>query len=504
MRLPAILSGLIKRRQPSAIETKALSSITENRGGWFRLFESFPGAWQTNVVVDRNLVLSYHAVYACMTLIASDISKLRVKLMRREENGIWAEFKNAAYDPVLRRPNPIQNRVQFWEGWMLSKLIRGNTYVLKGRDSRGVVNRLYVLDPTRVTPMIADDGSVFYELSADNVAGLTQDVIVPAREIIHDRMNCMFHPLVGVSPIFAAGVAATQGLRIQNNSAWFFGNRSQPGGVLTAPGAISNETAARLKENWDNSFTGENSGKVAVLGDGLKYEQMMLTAEESQLIEQLKWTSEVVCSVFHVPPYKAGVGVMPSNSNIQSLNIEYYSQCLQSLIEAAEICLDEGLEMGPDIGTEFDVDNLLRMDTVTMVTAEKEAVGAGIKSPNEARRRFDLPPVDGGDTPYLQQQNFSLAALAKRDSQPDPFNVAPTQQEAAPPPAEPEGGATKHALPKPRYRIPCDRKVFAAEETTASGDLIKALLSNTISYEQFKASWSGLQTSRAEFEMGAA
>ncbi len=58
---------------------------------------------------------------------------------------------------------------------------------------------------------------------------------------------------------------------------------------------------------------------------------------------------------------------------------------------------------------------------MTQVLAEKDAVGAGIKSPNEARRRFDLPPVRGGDSPYLQQQNYSLAALAKRDAQADPF-----------------------------------------------------------------------------------
>lgn len=398
---------------------KALSSVTENRSGWFRLFESFSGAWQTNVVVDRNLVLSYHAVYSCITLIASDISKLRVKLVQKDADGIWSEVANPAYDPVLRRPNPIQNRIQFWEGWILSKLIRGNTYVLKMRDNRGVVNRLDVLDPQRVTPMIADDGSVFYQLSADNIAGLTEDVIVPAREIIHDRMNCMFHPLVGVSPIFAAGVAATQGLRIQNNSAWFFGNRSQPGGVLTAPGAISNETAARLKENWDSNFTGENAGKVAVLGDGLKYEQMMLTAKDSQLIEQLKWTAEVVCSVFHVPPYKAGIGVMPTSNNIQALNVEYYSQCLQSLIEAAELCLDEGLEMQNGIGTEFDLDGLLRMDSVTQMEVLEKA--SGVMTIDEKRRKLDLKKTTGGDAVYLQQQNYSLAALAKRDAQDDPF-----------------------------------------------------------------------------------
>lgn len=38
-------------------------------------------------------------------------------------------------------------------------------------------------------------------------------------------------------------------------------------------------------------------------------------------------------------------------------------------------------------------------------------------APNEARATVGLPPVVGGDTPYLQQQNFGLFALARRDEE---------------------------------------------------------------------------------------
>ena len=427
MRLPF---GLTIGRQK-----KDFSAISENRG-WYRLLESFPGAWQTNFVVDRNTVLSYHAVYACITLISSDIAKLRVKLVEQNTDGIWSEFTNAAHSPVLKKPNPIQNRIQFWESWILSKLIRGNTYVLKVRDDRNVVVRMYVLDPQRVTPLVSDDGEVFYQLHADNVSGIEDTVYVPAREIIHDRFNCLYHPLVGTSPIFAAGVAATQGINIQSNSATFFGNRSQPGGVLTAPGAISDATVARLKADWETRFSGENAGKVAILGDGLHYERMAMSAEESQLIEQHKWSAEVVCSTFHVPPYKIGVGPLPSYNNVQSLNTEYYSQCLQVLIEAAELCLDEGLEMKGAMGTEFDLDGLLRMDSTTQMHYLKEAIGSGVMSPNEARKKVDLGKVPGGDSPYLQQQNYSLGALAKRDAKDDPFGKEATEPSAPPPVAD--------------------------------------------------------------------
>ncbi len=403
---------------------KAAGQLVDNRGGWWPIIrESFTGAWQQNVEVKFEAVLSNHADFACRTLIASDIAKLRIKLVQRVGE-IWKEASNAAFSPVLRKPNRYQTRQQFMECWVLSKLQAGNTYVLKQRDGRGVVVAMHVLDPGRVKPLVAPDGSVFYELARDDLSGLeTTSVTVPAKEIIHDRFNCFFHPLVGLSPIYANGLAAMQGLAIQNMSAGFFQNGAQPGGVLTAPGAISDETAGRLKAAWETNYGGKNRGKVAVLGDGLRYEPMTAKAVDSQLIEQLKWTAEVICSTYHVPPYKIGVGAMPSYNNIQALNVEYYSQCLQAHIEAIEACLDDGLGLdGASIGTEIDTDNLLRMDSVTQMSVLKEAIGSALMSPDEGRRKLDLPPVAGGASPYLQQQNYSLAALAKRDAQADPFN----------------------------------------------------------------------------------
>jgi HK97 family phage portal protein len=334
---------------------------------------------------------------------------------------------------VLRKPNHFQNRIQFIESWVTSKYEFGNTYVLKQRDNRNVVVALYVLDPSRVTPLVAPNGDVYYELRRDELAGLEDDtnVVVPATALIHDRFNCFFHPLVGLSPIFANGLAAIGGLAIERSSADFFANGSRVPGILTAPGAISQETAERLKSSWEDNYTGNNAGKVAVLGDGLKFEAMAVKATDAQLIEQLKWSAETVCSTYHVPPYKIGIGNMPTYNNIQALNTEYYSQCLQVQIEQMELCLDEGLGLADNLGVEFDIDNLLRMDSQTQITALKDGTGAGLFKPNEGRKKLNLPPVEGGDTPYLQVQNYSLAALNKRDNGDAPF--APSAPAASPP-----------------------------------------------------------------------
>lgn len=427
-----------------ALQLQALSG----RGGWWSVIrESFLGAWQRNVEVNMDTVLTYSAVFSCITLIASDIAKLCLRLVKEDEDGIWSEFDSPSFSPFLRKPNRYQTTAKYVEQYMVSKLVHGNVYVLKQRDNRDVVVAGYILDPTRVTPLVATDGSVYYELKRDDLSGLPNDkVTVPASEIIHDTMVSLYHPLVGLSPIYACGLAAMQGLAIQRNSNKLFTQGGIPGGVLTAPGAISDATARRLADYWNTNFTGDNVGKVAVLGDGLKYEGMAFKAVDMQLIEQLKWTGETVCSCFHVPAYMVGIGPPPPYANIGPLVQQYYEQCLQSLIKNFEDHHDQGLGLGPQFGNsygvEFDIDDLIWMDAETKTKAASDSIGSGGMSPDEARKRyFGLGKVEGGNTPYLQQQYYSLAALAQRDSD-KPF-TKPT----APQPPQIEPDVTDNTMP---------------------------------------------------------
>jgi HK97 family phage portal protein len=418
------------------------------RGWWGTIREAFAGAWQRNIEWNVDDVLQFHPVFACVTRIAQDVGKLRFRLVQLQPSGVWKEVRSSAFSPVLRDPNRYQNQIQFRESWMLAKLIHGNSYILKERDDRQVVRRLYVLDPLRTQPLVANDGSVWYQLAADNLSGVEASVMVPASEIIHDRWNTLYHPLVGVSPLYAAGLPASLALRIQEDSARFFGNGARPGGILTAPGAISDETAKRLKDHWEANYTGASAGKVAVLGDGLKFEGLRMSSVESELIKQLEWDAQAACTAYHVPPFKIGIGTLPAGQKVGDINQVYYSDCLQYHLESMEVCLDEGLGLGGEtettMGVEIDTEGLLRMDPLTKADVHTKLTGGGIEAIDEARMAFNLGPVDGGNTPYLQQQNYSLSALAERDRNSPLVGALPAPPAPAPTP-DPAGNVAEEA-----------------------------------------------------------
>lgn len=415
-------------------QLQGIDDRSGSRGWWPVIREPFSGAWQRNIEWTNETVLAYFAVYRCITLIANDIGNMPIGIKEKNTAGIWNPVEIPSKSPVLNAPNRYQNHIQFKQWWATSKLINGNTYVLKVRDNRREVVNLYVLDPCGAQVLVSPDGSVYYQFKTDNLTGIKDsEIAFPASEIIHDRMNCLFHPLVGVSPLFACGMAAANGLKMQTDSSLFFANGANPGGVLTAPGAISDETAKRLQEKWTANYTGENSGKVAVMGDGLRFEPMRMKYADAQLIEQMKFTAEMVCSAFGVPAYKTGMGSIPAGAKVGDLEMMYYNSALHTPIEEMEACLDDALGLNTkERRVELDLDTLLRMDPATMATVQTALVGGGISTPNEARLRFNMPPLEGGNTVYMQQQDIPLSEASKNTIQQNAAPVAAPEEPTAP------------------------------------------------------------------------
>lgn len=383
--------------------------------------EPYTGAWQENAELTASSVLAYAPVYTCITRIAMDVGKLPTTLVEEDAAGIWHRVSVPAFSPVLRKPNRYQTWQKFAEQWMTSKLSQGNAYALKEFDQRGVVIALYLLDPTQVRPLIAPDGSVYYELGRADLAGVPDGpIVMPASAIIHDPMVCLFHPLVGVTPIYACGTIALQGMKIQDNSTTFFANGSNPGGIVLVPGAIEEEAARAIQADWQSGYSAKNRGLTAILPEGMTYQPLGMNAVDAELIKQLQWTVEQICSCFHIPAALIDSSHAPPYANSEPLILQYLTQCLQALIVAMENALDDGLGLGKTFGnaygTSIDVDDLIWLDIKAKTDAAQQGVAGGVLTPNEARYKyFGLEAVEGGDTTYMQQQMVSTKALARRD-----------------------------------------------------------------------------------------
>ncbi|MFL9902179.1 phage portal protein [Paraburkholderia fungorum] len=442
--LDSITKGYFRKKPGKTPLGVGVSATMFPGGDGLFVREPYTGAWQDNKsLIGQSGMLASSAVFACVDLISSDVSKLRIKYVKLT-TGVWLESPAPRYTVVLNKPNHYQTRQQFIKAWLSSKLLWGNAYILKTRNSMGAVIAMEVLNPRYVIPMVAPDDSVFYQVTMSPLqVSPLEAVVIPAADIIHDRGITAWHPLVGVSPLVACATSATMGSNIAVNSAAFFGNAARPSGVLTAPGALSQEQADKAKASWAAANSGTNTGNVAVLAGGLTYSSMTMTSTDAQLIEQLKWTVEDVARCYHVPLHKLGAETASRPAASAAIyEGMYYSDCLQAHIESIESLLDDGLGVPDGQGAEIDTGGLMRMDEAAMHASLSQAVGSGYMKPNEARAKTGLPPTDGGDSCYLQQQNYSLQALAKRDQQPAPSSTPVGGASAASPDDSEQGGDT--------------------------------------------------------------
>ncbi len=450
---------------------------------WGTIRESFAGAWQNNVVAVAPLhkILAFSPIYACVVIIGDDIAKLRIRLMERNGKIMQEVLNHPAFGPVLRKPNHYQTRIQFLSDWITCKLIHGNTYVLKERDQRGVVVGLHILNPDRVKILIAESGDVYYELQTEKLKLVSNSITVPATEIIHDRAVCLFHPLVGVGPIYAAAMSATQGTKIQNNSAGFFENMSRPSGILKVLRKISDADAEKLKLQFESSFGGVNLGRTLITDSDMQYTAMSIPAQQAQLIEQLQWTIADCARPFKVPLYKLAADSGVKFNNMAAQDGDYYKSTLQKLIEDVELLLGEGLGLEGRYEVQLDLSGLLRMDPVQQMDFVDKGVRSGVMTPNEGREFFDMPPVEGGNQCYMQQQMFPISVLAK---QPIPNSAPPAP---APAPAAPALEAPKPADAAAKAATTAQEALEVIRDVASRMTQVETLIEEQKELEQFEA-----------------
>src|SRR5690606_20986939 len=158
---------------------------------------------------------------------------------------------------------------------------------------------------------------------------------------------------------------------------------------------------------------GMDGAGVAVLRNGVEFEPLQMTAKESESAAALTLANEDIARAFGVPKHLLGIGTIPSAANAEALMLGFYSQTLQPIAELIELALDEALELPPNIGVEFDVKALSRLDTASRAASHQTALSSGKISVNEARAEDGLPPVPGGELPRVQMQDVPIDTPTK-------------------------------------------------------------------------------------------
>lgn len=364
------------------------------------------------------------AVEACVSALSQTVAMCPIHHLQQEENGEDKRRYGSKPERVLLNPNDYESRTFFFNNLIRSVYFHGNGYAVATRDGNRAIENLFLIDPRNCHGVIdPESGEVFYWVSSgsSNQFNPDTDLVYPSRDVLHVRINATSkEPLKGISPIAAAAKSIAANSNIVGHQSAFFANMARPSGVMTTPEKITPEQANQIREALDKQAQGFNSGKVPVLGGGLKWESMSLTSQDAQLVEAFAMTNESISRVFRVPLPMINSLSDATYNNAESMMRWFLASGLGFLLEHIELELNRLFSLPFNERLNFDTKTLLRSDWKSQVETLGEGILKGLYSPNEARNMMGLPSVEDGDEPRVQQQVVPLSAWDQEAPTPEP------------------------------------------------------------------------------------
>lgn len=399
--------GLFKNRKKSRDAPKVEDRTVGSS------FAFFMGSSSSGKSVTERSAMQMTAVYACVRILSEAVAGLPLHFYRYKEDG----SKEMAIDTNLYHllhdePNPEMSSFVFRETLMTHLLLWGNAYAQIIRNGKGEIIALYPLMPNKMQVDRDESGKLYYtytrsEGEANTMQG--SSVTLEPKDVLHIP-GLGFDGLVGYSPIAMAKNAIGLAIATEEFGSKFFANGAAPSGVLEHPGTIKDPT--RVREAWQSQFGGSgNSGKVAVLEEGMKYTPISISPEQAQFLETRKFQINEIARIFRVPPHMVGDLEKSSFSNIEQQSLEFVKYTLDPWVVRWEQSLSRSLLSEDEKKVyffKFKLEGLLRGDYQSRMNGYAIARQNGWMSANDIRELEDLDkltPEQGGDL-YLVNGNM--------------------------------------------------------------------------------------------------
>lgn len=359
--------------------------------------------------VNERTAMQTTAVYACVRILAEAVASLPLHVYEYQDDG----GKKLVHDHPLYyllhdEPNPEMTSFVFRETLMSHLLIWGNAYAQIIRDGAGRVLWLYPLLPDKMDVQRDDRGNIYYVYSRNSDENPMfkeyGDIRLKAEDVLHIP-GLGFDGLIGYSPIAMAKNAVGMTLACEEYGASFFANGANPGGVLEHPGVLKDPS--KVRESWNSVYRGVNNAhKIAVLEEGMKYQQIGIPPEEAQFLETRKFQINEIARLYRIPPHMVGDLDKSSFSNIEQQSLEFVKYTLDPWVIRWEQSLQRSLLLPGEKGKYFiklNVDGLLRGDYQSRMNGYAVGRQNGWFSANDIREMENMNPIpdEQGGNLYL-------------------------------------------------------------------------------------------------------
>ena len=354
--------------------------------------------------ITADTALRVSSVFSCVRLLSETMAAMPLGLYQKQDRNRIEAKDHPLHQLLSNLPNSEMTSFDFRTQVMASLLLQGKSYSQILRDRAGRVGEIWPQMPN-ICQLDRDKSGKLVLVVEGEPKAWTMDKVFRINGLTTNGVD-------GLSPIGLMRETIGSAMAMEHYSAALFGNGAKPGGVLSIPGQLSSKGQDRLIESWNKTHGGaDNANKVAVLQEGMKWEQIAMNAADAQFIESRKYNRSEIAGIYGVPPNMIGDLDRATFSNVENQGLQYviYS-CVPWITRFEQSAFRDLLtpEERKTYYTKFNVRGLLRGDTTARSAFYRELFNVGAYSPNMILALEDENPVEGGDQHFINGANMTL------------------------------------------------------------------------------------------------
>lgn len=385
--------------------------------------------WSRDPVSDEQ-ALGLTAFYRGVTLISSSIAGLPLDIFRETEDADGRDVRSKAKTPQNRylwgRPNHEMRRMAFWERVIADEL-RGNAFIYVDAPN-GRIRGIWWIDRRRVRVGRNSNGVKVYEIDRE----IPMIDYRAGGEIVH--IPNWGGALTGYDPVDLAAEAIRLGLSAEEYAARHFESPIPPG-LLSTDQELDVDQANAISDRWEATHGGmNNSGKIAVLGRGAKFQPTVVDHEKMQMEALRRFQVEEIARLLGLYPHQLADSSKATTwgTGIEAQNTQFVQFSLMPHAVRVEEAISEDLLVREltNLRAKWNFSGLLRG---SLKERNEAYQAADYLSPDEKRALEDMPPKGGTAAEIWQPVNKAPIS--------SPKFMEPSKPGAAPEP-EPAGASS--------------------------------------------------------------
>lgn len=383
-----------------------------------------PGAARTGAtslfVYGDQTAMCVATVFRCVKLLSESVANLPLQYLKRMD-GIFSEVGDDRLDYLLNvQPDYAVNAFDFWRKVVQELLLDGNAYIVPVYNPLSMeLDRLALCGRGTVMHDTINDRYEVRDLNNGIGGRYAED------EIIHIKGLTLRNSKRGVSVLtyarLAMSIAATGDQETQTR----FANGGNVRGIVSNDksvrgfGEYQDKELAKTAESIDRRFQGGE--RIVSLPGQVDFSPISLSSTDMQFLENRKFTVIEICRFFSVPPSFVYADTSNNYKSVEQADVDFLSHTLNPMLRNIEIELRRKL-VAPALSHkykfEFDRRQLLASDLNGMMNYSTKLLQIGT-TVNEVRRKFNLPPVKGGDTALVSANLRGINEMGAEPQQPE-------------------------------------------------------------------------------------